>query len=231
MKPIKVLLADDHKLLREGLRVLLELKGEIEVIGEVSDGAQAVDIARELHPDVIVMDLAMPKLNGLEAARRIFHEESTSNIKVLILSAHSDDIFLEELAKIGVQGYLVKKNSADLLSKAIKEIYRGKNFYAPEIGKRFQEYQDLYETTLHNHSNKKQCNICLTTREREVLQLIAEGRSNKEIASDLYISIKTVEKHRQSIMKKLNIHDVAGLTRYAISGGIIDICPANHIIT
>lgn len=215
---IKVLLADDHIVVREGLRYLLEGTGEIEVIGEASNGLQVVDKSRQLLPDVIVMDLTMPKLNGLEATRRILQEEYETHPKILILSAHCNDIFIEQLVSMGVHGYLIKQTSVDIIFKAIKDVYQGKNFYAPAIGKRIKQF---------GHSNEKNFvrphpHTQMTTREREVLQLIAEGESNKEIASDLYISIKTVEKHRQSIMKKLDIHDVSGLTRYAISTGIID---------
>lgn len=227
-KCIKILLADDHVVVREGLRMLLEITGEFDVIGEVSDGIQAVAEARELQPDVIVMDIAMPKLNGLEAARRIL-QEGANPPKILILSAHSDDIYIEQLAAIGVQGFLVKQSSADIISIAIKDIFRGKKFYTPEIGKKMTQFEDLLPPTHLKRTAQKKNNLHLTSREREVLQLIAEGRSNKEIASDLCISIKTVEKHRQSVMKKLNIHDASGLTRYAISAGIIESCVQNTI--
>lgn len=230
MKRITVLLADDHMIVREGLRMLLEITGEFEVVGEVSNGQMAVDMARELCPDVVVMDLAMPKLNGLEAARRILQEQSTRTPKVLILSAHSDDVYLEQMAAIGVQGYLIKQSSADILSKAIREIVKGKTFFTPAIGRRLRQFQNAQGAPHRNRPEQKQTNMCLTTREREVLQLSAEGRSNKEVGSDLGISIKTVEKHRQSIMKKLNIHDASGLTRYAISAGIIENRVQNTIL-
>lgn len=148
----------------------------------------------------------------------------------MILSAHCDDVYIEQLAAIGVQGYLIKQSSADIICQAIKDIYRGKNFYTPDIGKKMHQFKDSREITTHKPSAQKNIKISLTTREREVLQLIAEGQSNKEVASELCISIKTVEKHRQSVMKKLNIHDASGLTRYAISAGIIESCVQNTIL-
>jgi len=218
MKQITVLLADDHTILREGLRALLELEGDFEVVGEAANGLQAVELARELHPAVVVLDLAMPQLNGLEAARRILQQVAPPP-KVLILSAHADDAYVEQVAALGVMGYLVKQTSAHLLAKAIREIYNGKVFYSPSIAKRLGDHQQ--ETPRRAGRIRKDA-VHLTSREREVLQRVAEGGANKEVAADLGISVKTVEKHRQSVMQKLGIHDTAGLTRYAISAGIIE---------
>ncbi len=222
MKRITVLLADDHAVVREGLRALLEITGDFDVVGEATNGLQAVELANELHPDVVVLDLAMPQLNGLEAARRILQQVTPpSHPKIMILSAHADDAYVEHVAALGVSGYLIKQTSAQILAKAIKEIYNGKVFYSPSIAKRMcGQRQELPSRT--GRGIRKKSVAHLTTRELEVLQLVAEGRANKEVASDLNISIKTVEKHRQSVMHKLNIHDTAGLTRYAISAGIIE---------
>jgi len=218
MKRITVLLADDHAVIREGLRALLEIEGDFEVIGEAADGLQAVKLAKELCPAVVVMDIAMPQLNGLEATRRILEQVSPPP-KILILSAHADDAYVEQVIALGAAGYLVKQTSAQILAKAIREIHQGKVFYSPSIAKRLSgQQQELQRRT----GRTKKFAVNLTSREREVLQLVAEGRANKEVASELEISVKTVEKHRQSVMRKLGLHDTAGLTRYAISAGIIE---------
>ena len=224
MKPISVILAEDHTVVREGLRALLEIEGGFEVVGEAADGLRAVELARELRPDVVVMDIAMPRLNGMDAVRRIM-EESTSPPKVLILSAHGDEVYIEKVASLGVTGYLVKQTSAHLLAEAIREINKGKVFYSPSVAERMDEYRQTAADKPPRFSRtgrptKKVEH--LTPREREVLQLIADGWANKQIAADLHISIKTVEKHRQSVMNKLDIHETAGLTRYAISAGLVE---------
>ena len=216
MKRITVLLAEDHEIVREGLRALLEHEDDIEVIGEAQTGRQAVKLTGKLRPDVVVMDIAMPLLNGLEATRQIL--QARPAIKVLILSAHSDDAYIEQIIGLGAAGYLIKQTSHDVLSRAIREVQKGKTFFSPSISKR-----------LHHHHEKSSDRVGLlktkddqlSSRETEVLQLVAEGNVNKETAAELGISIKTVEKHRQNLMKKLNIHDTAGLTRYAIATGII----------
>lgn len=218
MKKITVLLADDHMVVREGLRALLELEGGFEVVGEAVDGLQAVDMARELRPAVVVLDIAMPHLNGLDAARRILQEIAPAP-KVLMLSAHGDDAYIEQVAALGVSGYLVKQTSSGVLAKAIKDIHSGKTFYSPSITKRMSE---PLQGSAHTTGRVRKDPMHLTPREREVLQRVAEGDANKEVAAGLGISIKTVEKHRQSVMFKLGIHDTAGLTRYAISAGIIE---------
>ncbi len=207
MKPITVLLAEDHMIVREGLRALLRLETDIEVVGEAENGRQAVNLTASLCPDVVVMDIAMPLLNGLEATRQILR--ATPGTKVLILSAHSDDAYVERVMELGAAGYLVKQTAAHILPKAIREIHGGVLFFSPAISKRLQQRQ-------------KKGGSILTSREMEVLQLIAEGKANKETANMLHISIKTVEKHRQKLMEKLNIHDTASLTRYAIANGIIE---------
>ncbi|MCX6984147.1 MAG: response regulator transcription factor [Lentisphaerae bacterium] len=224
MKKITVLLADDHLIVREGLKALLEIEGDFEIVAEAVDGLQAVKLALELRPAVVVMDLAMPQLNGMEASKRILQQISPPP-KVLILSAHADDAYVGQVAAIGAQGYLIKQTSAHILAKAIREIYKGKFFYSPSIDKRLRNHnqQESGPTSRFTRAgHRTKTDVHLSSREREVLQLVAEGRANKEVADDLGISIKTVEKHRQSVMRKLNLHDTASLTRYAISAGIIE---------
>lgn len=216
MKKIGVLLVDDHTVVRQGLRALLASEEDMEVIGEAENGRQAVMVARKTPPDVVVMDVAMPLLNGLEATRQILKLAPTS--KVLVLTSYGDDECVEQLMQAGASGYLIKQTAANDLLKAIREVQRGNAFFSPAIAKRLRD--QCREAFTSGRAAKKPTE--LTSREAEVLQLIAEGFSNKQIAGELSISIKTVEKHRQQVMNKLNIHDVAGLTRYAISKGMVE---------
>ena len=217
MQKIRVLLADDHTVVRQGLRALLEAEQDIVVVGEADTGRLAVQLTAKLQPDVVVMDIAMPMLNGLEATRQIIKE--TPSAKVLVLSSYSDDEYVHQLTESGAAGYLLKQTAAADLIKAVREASKGNAFFSPAISKRLlDQYREAF---LRGVPVRKRTDL-LTSRESEVLQLIAEGKPNKQIAADLCISIKTVEKHRQQVMNKLNIHDVAGLTRYAISKGIIE---------
>ena len=216
MKRIAVLLVDDHTVVRQGLCALLQSELDVEVIGEAENGRQAVTMAQKTPPDVVVMDVAMPLLNGLEATRQILR--SVPSAKILVLTSYGDDECVEQLMHAGAAGYLIKQTAANDLLKAIREVYRGNAFFSPSIAKRLRDHcREAFNT---GPSAKKSGE--LTTREAEVLQLIAEGFSNKQIAAELSISIKTVEKHRQQVMNKLNIHDVAGLTRYAITKGMVE---------
>jgi DNA-binding NarL/FixJ family response regulator len=218
MNPITVLLADDHAVVRAGLRSLLDAESGIEVVGEAQTGREAVQLTKKLLPAVVVMDIAMPLLNGLEATRQIL--KAVPSTKVIILSAHSDDEYVDEVIRIGAAGYLVKQTSAHVLSDAIRQAYTGKAFFDPFVSKRLENRQQnvrIGATALRTKGN-----VGLTSREIEILQLIAEGKANKQTADELGISIKTVEKHRQNLMSKLDIHDTAGLTRYAIAAGIIE---------
>jgi len=217
MQYITVLLADDHIIVRQGLRALLMTEDDIEIVGEADNGRQAVELARELMPDVVVMDIAMPVLNGLEATRQL--TRTVPSTRVLILSSYSDDEYVQQLMEAGAAGYLVKQTAANELVKAIREAKNGNAFFSPLIAKRLR---DRCRDVLAGGPAPKRRPDYLTTREAEVLQLIAEGRANKQIAAELYISIKTVEKHRQQVMNKLGIHDVAGLTRHAIAKGVIE---------
>ncbi len=214
---ITVLLAEDHMIVREGLRKLLEAESDIEVVGEASTGRQTVALAQKLHPDVVVMDIAMPVLNGLEATRHI--RQLVPDTKILILSAHSDDAYLESVTDLGASGYLIKQTSAHYLAEAIREIHKGKTFFSPSVARRLRQHN---QKTLDRKGRCKVKSITLSAREREILQMIAEGDANKQIASLLNISVKTVEKHRDHLMQKLDIHETAGLTRYAIASGIIE---------
>ena len=216
MKPITVLLAEDHRIVREGFRSLLKSETDIEVVGEAETGRQAVQLTRKLRPAVVVMDIAMPLLNGLEATRQI--RKDLPATKVLILSAHGDDAYVEQAAALGGVGFLLKQTSSHELATAIREVEKGNTFFSPGIAKRAR---DRSQKALERGGNRRKSNQ-LSSREMEVLQLIAEGKPNKQVAEELGVSFKTVDKHRQHLMSKLNIHDVAGLTRYAIAEGIIE---------
>jgi DNA-binding NarL/FixJ family response regulator len=207
---ISTLLADDHTLIRQGLRILLEAHDDIVVVGEAQDGCQAVELAKALRPDVVVMDIAMPLLNGLEATRQILGALPTT--RVLILSAHSDDEYVERVMESGAAGYLLKHSSLTQLVDVIRMTNAGMSYLSPSIARR------VYRGGGSTHVAMR----ALTAREAEVLQLVAEGKANKQTAAKLHISINTVEKHRQSLMRKLDIHNVAGLTRYAIATGSIE---------
>lgn len=218
MSTITVLLAEDHRIVREGLRALLKLESGIEVIGEAENGRQAVEMAASLHPDVIVMDIAMPLLNGMEATRQILMAQPAT--KILILSAYSDDAYVSLVMAIGASGYLIKQTAAHVLRKAIHIVHQGKTFFSPAISQRMDHHRQ--RSNERGELRTRKLSTQLSSREMEVLQLIAEGKANKDTAAHLHISIKTVEKHRQSLMDKLNIHDTAGLTRHAIATGVIE---------
>jgi DNA-binding NarL/FixJ family response regulator len=216
MKPITVLLAEDHQMVREGFRSLLKHEDDIEVVGEAETGREAVQLTRKLRPAVVVMDIAMPSLNGLEATRQICKE--VPETKVLILSAHSDDAYVEQVAILGAAGFLLKQTSSHVLATAIREVQKGHTFFSPAVSRRVQTRA---KKAVDRGASKINGNR-LSSREVEVLQLIAEGKPNKQIAAELGVSFKTVDKHRQHLMSKLDIHDTAGLTRYAIGEGIIE---------
>src|ERR1035438_125477 len=216
MKKIAVLLVDDHAVVRQGLRALIGAEGDMVVVGEAENGRQAVAQTKKLLPDVVVMDVAMPGMNGLEATRQIVR--NVASAKVLVLTSYGDEDYVAQLLEAGAIGYLVKQTAAADLLRAIREVRGGNKFFSPAIAKRLRQ-QDR-EAFLGRQSVSRIAR--LTSREAEVLQLVAEGLANKQIAAELSISIKTVEKHRQQAMNKLNIHDVAGLTRYAIAKGWVE---------
>src|SRR3989442_5714953 len=212
MKPITVLLAEDHHIVREGFRSLLECERDIKVVGEAETGRQAVQLTRKLRPAVVVMDIAMPLLNGLEATRQI--RKDFPDTRVLILTAHSDDAYVERMTELGAAGFLLKQTSSHVLATAIREVHKGNTFFSPSIARRFPGRDQ--KSPGRRGQLKKRIHR-LSPRELEVLQLIAEGKPNKQVAAELGVTFKTVGKHRQHLMSKLGIHDVAGLNRYAIS--------------
>jgi DNA-binding NarL/FixJ family response regulator len=217
MKTITVLLAEDHMIVREGFRMMLGLDADLQVVGEAQDGRQAVTMALKLRPDVVLMDIAMPRLNGLEATRQIL--KAQPEIKILILSAYNDDAYVQDAINSGAMGFLLKQTSGCEVCEAIREVHMGRRFFSAPISRRLDR---LNSQPQERASNFRKTAVLLTSRETEVLQLIAEGKANKETAAELNISIKTVEKHRGNLMAKLDIHDTAGLTRYAIAVGIIE---------
>ena len=212
---ISVLIADDHTFIREALRSLLDGDHDIRVVGEADNGRKAMELALELQPDVLLMDVGMPKLNGLEAARQI--RKLAPNVRVILLTAFGYDQYIQQMVDADIHGYVIKDSPSNLLNHAIHEVMKGNRFFSPTISRRMKTIYD--ELPLSSDASKA---MKLTSREIEVLQLIAEGAANKQIAGELNISIKTVEKHRQNLMDKLRIHETASLTRYAISTGVID---------
>jgi len=217
IKKISVLLADDHVVMRDGLCSLLNEDGNFQVVGETRTGREAVELTLALRPDVVLMDIAMPILNGLEATKQILATDPAA--KVLILSAYSDDEYVQRTTAAGAVGFLEKQTSAAILTKAIHEVAKGNTFFSPTIAKHLQISQNKL---LNRQGLPKTNGDRLTSRESEVLQSVAEGLTNRQIGENLSISVKTVEKHRQHVMDKLNIHDTAGLTRYAMTHGIIE---------
>ncbi len=210
---IRVLLADDHKIIRQGLRSLLEKQQGMEVVAEAEDGRSAVRLAAELAPDVVIMDVTMPDLNGFEATKQIISK--SPDIKVVALSMHSDSLFVTEMLKSGAAGYLLKDCAFEELAKAIRTVLDNKIYLSPAIsGVVLEDYiQRLSKTSFSSPD-------VISDREREVLQLMAEGYSTKKIAQKLHISVKTVETHRRQMMSKLDIHTIAELTKYAIRKGL-----------
>lgn len=213
---ITVLIADDHDVVRQGLRSLLESGGNFRVVGEARNGREAVQMARSDQPDVILMDISMPLLNGVEATRQIL--ASNPAAKIVILSAYTGDEYAETMIKAGAVGFLEKHTSVEILIEAISKAADGTITFSPSFLRRQRNAQGRSQGRDGSlNANAPQ----LTARQREVLRLVAEGLANKQIAAELVISKKTVEKHRQSLMDKLRIHDTAGLTRYALAIGII----------
>jgi DNA-binding NarL/FixJ family response regulator len=215
MSAIRVLLADDHTIMRKGLRLLLERQPNITVVGEAADGRECVELAQAEKPDVVVMDLAMPNLNGIEAARQIVAQNP--EIAVAVLSMHSDESYVIRALKAGARAYLLKDSAESDLIAAIKALRDGKSFFSPAISRLLVED---YMRALERKGVEDSYEL-LTTREREILQLLAEGKSNKEVASMLNLSLYTVETHRTHILQKLNLHTVPELILYAVRKGII----------
>lgn len=213
---IQVLLADDHNMIRQGLRALIEKEDGMSVIAEADDGRKAVETVRELRPDVVVMDVGMPNMNGIEATRRIVSE--VPDVKVLALSMHSDKRFVKEMFAAGASGYLLKDSAFHELALAIRTLARDRTYLSPGV-------TDSVIKDFVGHRPEAEVSVfsLLTTRQREVLQLTAEGKSTKDIAAQLQVSVKTVESHRLKIMDKLDVHSIAELTKYAVREGLTSI--------
>jgi two-component system response regulator NreC len=218
LKKVKILLADDHQILRDGLRTLLNTQNDMEVVGEAETGRQAIEMSVAHCPDVLVMDVIMPELNGIEATCRLKKEQP--GVKVLALSMHADRKFVTEMLRAGASGFLLKECAFRELAEAIRAIVAGKVYLSPSISKVVvEEYLDFL-------NEDKECvssGHVLSLREREVLQQIAEGKGNRDIAKSLHVSVKTVETHKYNIMRKLGLRSVAELTKYAIKSGITSI--------
>jgi len=216
MNGIKVVLVDDHTIVRKGLRSLLDAEADMDVIGEAGDGKEAIELVGQLKPHIVVMDIGMPVLNGLEATRRIIKKHPDT--RVLILTMHTNEEYVFEILQAGASGYIIKKAAPTELVAAIRAVKQGESFLSPSITRKvIDEYLQRA-----GEVKREDAFDLLTDREREVLQLIAEGLSTREIAEKLFISTKTVETHRMHLMEKLDLHGTADLTRYAIRKGIID---------
>jgi two-component system response regulator NreC len=210
---IKIILADDHQIVRQGLRTLLTAEPDMKIVGEADNGRTTLRLVRELTPEVVIMDISMPDLNGIEATRQILSDHP--GVKVIALSMHSDSLFVLNMLKSGASGYLLKDCALEELVKAIRTVVRQKTYLSPGVSDIL--IKDFANTWSDNNSSA----FCvLTTREREVLQLMAEGKSTNQIADNLCVSVKTVEAHRKQVMNKLSIHSVAELTKYAIRQGL-----------
>lgn len=214
--PVRIVIADDHRIVREGLRHLLEKRTDFKVVGEAADGESAVHLARELSPDIVIVDISMPGLNGIEATRKILAEGT--GVRVLVLSMHSDRRFVSETLKSGASGYLLKDSAFDDLAHAIEVVMARGVFLSPAITEMV-----VRDYVAHPGCGDGAAFSVLTPREREVLQLMAEGKPTRAIAAQLAVSVKTVETYRQQIMEKLDLHSVAELTKYAVREGLTEL--------
>jgi len=211
VSPTRILLADDHAVVRNGFRLILSAQPDLEVVGEVATGREAIEAVGTTHPDVVVMDVSMPELNGIEATRRI--NEVAPRTRVLALSMHKDAVYVREILRAGAKGYLLKDSGEVDLLAAVRAVARGEGFLSPGIA---DAVLDDYRKHATNPVDR------LTSREREVLQWIAESKTNKEIAQALGLSVYTIEAHRGRIMEKLNLHSIGELVRFAVRNGIVD---------
>jgi DNA-binding NarL/FixJ family response regulator len=208
---IRIVLADDHSLVRQGFKAILASQPDMQVVGEAGNGREAVELAEKLHPDIVVMDVAMPEMNGIEATRRL--TESSPRIRVLALSMHKDAVYVREILRAGARGYLLKDSvDADLIA-GVRAVAKGEGWISPSVSDAvLSDYRKHVTAPLD----------LLTAREREVLQMIAEGKTNKDIAGELNLSVYTVEAHRGRVMEKLNLHNTGELVRFALRSGLID---------
>lgn len=220
MNQIKVLIADDHTLIRAGIRELLQNMNGIEVISEASNGREALEKIKEFSPDIVLLDIAMSELNGLEVAERV--NKDFPLVSVIILSMYANEEYVLQALKVGANGYLLKDSAPNELEIAIKAVTRGETYLSPSISKTLvSDYLKRITEAPVEEKNTSNVFVKLTSRQREILQLIAEGNSTKKIALKLNVSVKTIETHRMKIMERLGIHDIPGLVRYAIRNGII----------
>jgi len=215
MSQIRIVVADDHTVMRAGIRLVLERQPDLHVVGEASDGRETVNAVERLHPDVVVMDIAMPNLNGIEATRQILANGVA--VSIVVLSMHSDEEYVLRALKAGARGYLLKESAEADLIAAVRAVIDGKSFFSPAVSRLLVED---YVRQLQDRDIEDSYEL-LTTRERETLQLVAEGKSNKDIANLLNLSVYTVETHRSNIMEKLNLHGVPELILYAVRKGVI----------
>ncbi|MBI3585634.1 MAG: response regulator transcription factor [Ignavibacteriales bacterium] len=216
MDKIKILLADDHALIRSGITTLLQGSADFFVIGEAKDGVEAIQKAKELNPDVIVIDLSMPKLSGIEATKII--KKKHPHIRVLVLTMHENEEYVYQILKSGASGYVLKSAGKEELSSAIRSVARGEKFFSPRVSQIMTE--GYLRRAEEDEVKGRQDDVPLTRREKEILALVANGLTNQQIADQLYISPRTVDTHRTNIMQKLDIHDVVNLVRYAIDHGV-----------
>ena len=215
MRKIRILLADDHQLMRSGVRLMLEREPDLTVVGEASDGREAVSLTKSLKPEVVVMDIGMPNLNGIEAAQQMTEEDP--DLAIVMVSMHSDESYVLRALKAGARGYLLKDSAQADLIKAVHAVGGGKSFFSPAVSKMLL---DDYVRKLKRSGTEDAYDL-LTPREREILQLIAEGKSNKDVANLLNLSVYTVESHRSNLMEKLHLRGLPELILYAVRRGII----------
>jgi DNA-binding NarL/FixJ family response regulator len=211
MKRIRILLADDHAVVRQGFKMILSAQADMEIVGEAGNGREAIALAEELKPDLVVMDVAMPELNGIEATRRL--ASSTPHTRVLALSMHKDSVYVREILRAGARGYLLKDSPAGDLVSAVRTVASGEGYLSPGVS---NAVLDDYRRHVTNPID------LLSSREREVLQMLAEGKTNKEIAVVLNLSVYTVDAHRGRIMEKLNLHSINEMVRFAVRNGLVD---------
>ena len=211
MKRIRILLADDHAVVRQGFKMILGAQPDMEIVGEAGNGREAVELAEQIKPEVIVMDVSMPELNGIEATRRL--GESTPHTRVLALSMHKDSVYVREILRAGARGYILKDSVAADLVSAVRSVAAGEGYISPQVS---TAVLDDYRRHVTNPID------LLTSREREVLQMLAEGKTNKEIATVLNLSVYTVDAHRGRIMEKLNLHSINEMVRFAVRNGLVD---------
>ncbi len=208
---IKILLADDHTIVRQGLKLILSAHSDLQVVGEAANGREAIELAAKLKPDIVLMDVAMPELNGIEATRRMV--EANGRLRVLVLSMHKEAVYVREILRAGARGYILKDAIDTELLNAVRSVARGDGYISPAIsGALLNDYRQTVTDPID----------LLSSREREVLQLIAEGKTNKEVATRLNLSVYTVDSHRGKIMEKLNLHSAGELVRFAMKHGLVD---------